>query len=275
MNALLGQKVSIVTNKPQTTRHKVLGILTTGSYQVVFLDTPGLITPRYALHEAMMISATSAMQDADLLLFMIDAASPGAVEEQRDVLSRLRGLGKPVFLVLNKIDRVPKNNLLPLTDTHAKRYPYREIFPVSALRLDGTSALLEAVVREMPLHPAYFPADTLSDQNQRFFVSEIIREKIFLKTQEEVPYAATVDILEFKEREEGKWFVRAEVYVERDSQRVILIGKNGSMLKEIGRMARQDIERFLDHPVYLEIHVKVREKWRSDEEWVKRLGYRA
>ena len=275
LNTLLRQKISIVTNKPQTTRHKVLGILTGDSYQAVFLDTPGLITPRYALHDAMMASASAAMQDADLILWLIDASAPPQVGEPVSLLKRLTDLAKPVFLVINKVDLVNKADLLPLIERCAGSFSFEEVFPLSALKPRNTLPLLSAVVALLPVHPAYYPSDTLSDQNERFFVAEIIREKVFLKTHEEVPYASTVDIVEFREREGGKWFISAEVYVERESQRGILIGKHGTMLKVIGSMARTEIETFIGHPVFLELHVKVRERWRSDGTWVRRLGYRS
>jgi GTP-binding protein Era len=275
MNSVLKQKISIVTNKPQTTRHKVLGIFSTGTCQIVFLDTPGIITPRYLLHDAMMRSATSAIADADVLLFMIDATAPnaGAGPPQAGAFSRLEGFRKPVFLVINKIDLVPKANLLPIMGSYAAAFQFAEVFPVSALDGEGTEALLRALVPLLPVHPPYYPTDIVSEHSQRFFVSEIIREKIFLMCHEEIPYSTTVDIVEFKEREEGKWFVSADVIVERDSQKGIVIGKKGAMLKEIGRQARQSIEGFVEHPVFLELHVRVREKWREKEEWIKRLGY--
>lgn len=277
MNGLLGQKISIVTNKPQTTRHKILGILSTDQHQIVFLDTPGIIKPKYLLQEVMMQFASSAIIDADVLLFMIEATNPktGSDLSHEEAFQRLQGLNRPVMLVINKVDLVPKADLLPVIDFYSKQFPFKEIFPISALRLDGTGELLKALVRELPDHPPFYPLDIVSEQNQRFFVSEIIREKIFMKCQEEIPYSTTVDIVDFKERGAGKWFISADVYVERDSQKGILIGKGGSMLKEIGRIARQDIERFLEHPVFLELHVKVRENWRGDPEWLQRLGYKA
>ena len=275
MNGLLQQKISIVTPKPQTTRHKILGILSSTGYQVIFLDTPGIITPRYALHEAMMHSAQSAIADADLLLFMIDAAHPRKAEDAGTVeaFKVFGGIRKPIYLILNKVDLIGKEQLLPLIDSYSKAFRFKEIFPISALTLDGTAGLVRAVAGELPVHPPYYPLDIVSEQHQRFFTGEIIREKIFLKCQEEVPYSTTVDIVEFKERESGKWFISADIYVERDSQKGILIGKKGAMLKEIGALARRDIERFLDHPVFLELHVKVREKWRDDPQWLERLGY--
>jgi len=275
MNGLLQQKISIVTAKPQTTRHKVLGILSGDDFQVVFLDTPGIMVPRYALHEAMMRSAVSAIDDADVVLFMIDGSNPRRAEDAATVeaFRILKGITRPVLLIINKVDLVKKPTLLPLIESYSRAFSFRDIFPLSALTLDGTSELLPAIIRDLPRHPPYYPLDIVSEQNQRFFVSEIIREKIFTECHEEVPYSTTVDIVEFRERERGKWFISAEVYVEKDSQKGILIGKKGAMLKEIGRLARHDIEQFLDHPVFLELHVKVREHWRENEKWLKRLGY--
>ncbi|MCZ6774894.1 MAG: GTPase Era [Ignavibacteria bacterium] len=277
MNGLLGQKISIITKKPQTTRHKVLGILSTKEYQLVFLDTPGLIKPKYLLHEVMMQFASKAIEDADLILFMIDATNSvlDASLSHSEAFKKLQGLNKPVYLVINKVDLVNKPDLLPLIDSYSKAFPFREVFPIAALKLDGTKELLSATVKQLPEHPPYYPLDIVSEQSERFFVGEIIREKIFTKCQEEIPYSTTVDIVEFKERESGKTFISADVYVERESQKGILIGKNGLTLKEIGLVARKDMEKFLDHPVFLELHVKVRKRWKEDEHWLARLGYKA
>ncbi|MBM2845980.1 MAG: GTPase Era [Bacteroidetes bacterium] len=303
MNGLLQQKISIVTNKPQTTRHKILGILSGEGHQVVFLDTPGIIKPRYLLQEAMMQFATSAMADADVLLFMIDATSPKMDKDlaHEEAFSRLQGMQKPVLLVINKSDAVKKGGILPIIDFYSKAFPFKEILPISALKLDGTAELLKEIIRLLPQHPPFYPLDIVSEASERFFVAEIIREKIFMKYKEEIPYSATVDIVEFKEREvglrarlpfgtlrggqaggsrlvgspqAGKTFISADIYVERDSQKGILIGKHGGALKEIGRMARTDIEKFLQRPVFLEMHVKVRPDWRRDDTWLARLGYR-
>jgi GTP-binding protein Era len=288
MNGLLQQKISIVTKKPQTTRHKILGILTTPAYQAVFLDTPGIIQPRYALHEAMMESAASAVSDADLILVMVDASRPAAGGDSPEdaILAQLAASARPVYLVLNKVDIVDKGLLLPLIDRYSRRHPFREIFPVSALTLEGTGGLMASVSSELPVHPPLYPADIVSESSERFFVAEIIREKIFIRCQEEVPYSTTVEITEFiergaaaeaeppKDRKPVKWFISADIYVERDSQKGILIGKKGGMLKEIGENARRDIERFLGHQVFLDLHVRVRAGWRGDREWIQRLGYR-
>ncbi|MBI3365594.1 MAG: GTPase Era [Ignavibacteriae bacterium] len=275
LNALIGQKISIVTNKPQTTRHKVLGILSRDQYQVVFLDTPGLLKPKYLLQEMMMRFAQSAIEDADLVLFMIDATEPNiGPEVERDVaFSALQTFNKPVYLIINKIDLLRKEDVLPIIAFYAGKYPFKEIFPVSALNLFGVDDLLKTIVQELPEHPPYYPLDILSEHSKRFFVSEIIREKIFEKFREEIPYSTTVDIVDFTEKEGKKDVISAEIYVERESQKGILIGKQGSALKDIGERARKDIEEFLGRPVFLQLFVKVREKWREKEAWLKRLGY--
>jgi len=286
MNGLLNQKISIVTPRPQTTRHRILGILSTAEYQILFLDTPGMIQPKYLLQEVMMERATTALEDADIVVYMIDATRPTGLDRAgsdavaANVLTRVRASAKPAFLVINKIDLVEKGALLPVMKAFAERELFREIHPISALTSDGTRELLAALAKELPLHPPLYPLDIVSEQNERFFVSEIIREKIFERYQQEIPYSTTVDIREFKEREGAgqsgesvKWFISADIYVERDSQKAILIGKKGAALKEIGTRARKDIEEFLQHPVFLELYVKVRPKWREDKEWLARLGY--
>ncbi len=277
MNNLLQQKISIVTPKPQTTRHKVLGILSTDAYQIIFLDTPGIIKPKYKLQEVMMEFASLAIQDADVLLFMIDATRPRTEKAlaQTEAFEKVQGLSKPVFLVINKVDLVNKAEILPVIEFYSQRYPFKEIFPISALQLIGTQDLLDAIVPLLPVHPPLYPTDIVSEQSERFFVSEIIREKIFLCTKEEVPYSTTVEIIDFKERDTGKTLIRAEIYVERDSQKGIIIGSQGGRLKEIGEKARKEIEAFLQRPVYLDLHVKVQKDWRDNPAALARLGYKA
>lgn len=285
MNALVNQKISIVTPKPQTTRHAILGILSTGQYQTIFIDTPGLITPTYMLQKVMMETASRAIADADVIAYMSDAArksgDAGPNPEESALFAMLLGGRKPVFLVLNKVDLVHKDVLLPMIEVYARAFPFKEIFPISALTRDGTQDLLAAMVSELPEHPPLYPLDIVSEHSERFFVGEIIREKIFEHYEKEIPYSTTVDIVEFKEREGDarggrpvKWFISADVYVERDSQKAILIGRRGAALKDIGSRARRDIEQFLQHPVFLELHVKVRSDWRNDKNWLTRLGYK-
>ena len=275
LNALLNQKISIVTPKPQTTRHKVVGLLSTTTYQIVFLDTPGIINPAYVLQEVMMESANSAINDADLVLLMIDAINPNvdSVGTQGGILARVRHVKVPVVLIINKVDLVRKADILPIIDFYSKAFAFREIVPLSALTGDGTGELLKIVVGYLPLHPPFYPLDIVSEQSERFFVGEILREKVFLLCQEEVPYSTTVDVVDFKEGDRKKAFISIDIIVERESQRGIIIGKKGIMLKKIGSIARKEIEEFLQRPVFLDLRVKVREKWRRDKAWLQRRGY--
>jgi GTP-binding protein Era len=275
LNTLIGTKIAIVTNKPQTTRHKIVGIVSRKDVQIILFDTPGILTPRYMLHEVMMNMVRAAVHDVDVVCLMVDAKRPwaGAERVPEHVFSLARSITKPVYLLINKTDIVKKDQILQFIATVADKYPFKEIFPISALQGDGTDKLLDSLAREMPEHPAYYPSDMLSEQSERFFVEEIIREKIFEIFEEEIPYSTTVDIIEFRESAGKKDLIRAEIYVERDSQKGILIGKHGGSLKGVGERARRDIESFLGRPVFLELYVKVREKWRESESWLKRLGY--
>ena len=275
LNTLVGEKISIVTPKPQTTRHKVLGILSEKQAQIIFLDTPGILKPQYKLHEAMMKSVHAAINDADVLFFMIDVAKvkPGTQIDQVAEFRSFVTVTKPVFLILNKIDLASKQDVASTIAMCSSMYPFKEIFPISALKQEGTEDLIETVIRELPEHQPFYPPDMISEHPERFFVSEIIREKIFKQFRDEIPYSTTVDIISFQEQAGRKDLINAEIYVERDSQKGILIGKQGKAMKEIGQLARKDIEAFLGRPVFLELHVKVREKWRQKESWLKKLGY--
>ncbi|MBI2618572.1 MAG: GTPase Era [Ignavibacteriales bacterium] len=273
MNALLGQKISIVTRKPQTTRQRVLGILTTGEAQIVFLDTPGLLRPKYLLHEKMVSAAQRALEDADIVLVMTEPRSGADLPEPVAKLVLTRYGYKPLILCINKADTVFKDSLLPLIDAFAKGNVFREIVPVSALKHQNLDDLLKTLISYLPEHPALYPDDIVSDQTERFFVAELIREKIFDQFQEEIPYSTAVEINEFKEREEGKTYIQATVVVERDSQKGILVGRRGAALKKVGTSARAAIEEFVGKSVYLELRVKVGEKWRDKEAWMRRLGY--
>lgn len=275
MNALLNQKLSIVTPKPQTTRRKILGILNGDGYQIVFLDTPGILKPKYLLHRAMVEDADSAIGDADILLYMIEATNPKLEQDSNAdlILQRLRMTTKPSFLVINKIDLVHKVQVLPIIDHYSKLFPFKELIPISALYRDNLDDLIATLVRYLPEGPPFFPLDELTDQPEKFFVGEIVREKVFELYRDEIPYATEVEIVEFKEREGRKDFISAEIIVERQSQKGIIIGKAGAALKEVGERARKEIEEFLGRPVFLELHVKVKENWRKDEKVLKRLGY--
>ena len=273
INALLGQKVSIVTAKPQTTRQRVIGIYNGHGAQIIFLDTPGLITPKYLLHHRMLSQAASAVSDADIVAVMTEvAAGPSLPKEVENVVSRCAGT-KPVFLIINKADTIFKPDLLPLIGAFSERRTFQEIIPVSALKEQNLEDLLHTLAQNLPEQPDFYPDDMLSEHPERFFVSEFIREGIFERFRDEVPYSTAVEITEFKDREGSKAFIAADVIVERDSQKAILIGRGGIALKSVGGKVRPVIERFLGRAVYLELTVKVRDRWREDERMLNQLGY--
>jgi GTP-binding protein Era len=273
MNALLGQKLSIVTAKPQTTRHRVLGILSGKEYQIIFLDTPGLLVPRYKLQETMVKAARGAIEEADVLLFMIEPEDKIS-EANQSILSELIQSKKPLILSINKIDQTDRDKLLPIIDQYSKSFNLTSIIPISALKADGLDQLKQLLIDNLPVGFPFYPPETITDQPERFFVAEIIREKIFQKYGEEIPYSTAVTVEEFKERDHGKDYIRAVIYVERNSQKGIIIGKQGAALKRVGQIAREEIELFLGRAVYLELFVRVKEKWRQREEVLRELGYK-
>ncbi len=271
LNALLDIKLSIISARPQTTRKKVLGILSGEDYQVVFIDTPGIISPKYKMQEKLMEYVDDAAQDADILLFIVDASDkkhPVKVD-----FNALNPKHKPIICLINKIDVIQKADILPLMSLYEKAYGFKTIIPISASLQDGLEELREELVKRLPKGLPYYPPDLITDQPERFFVSEIIREKIFQYYKDEIPYSTEVTIEEFKERERGKDYIYAVIYVERMSQKSIIIGKQGAALKAVSTAARKDIEEFLGRKVYLEVKVKVLEKWRKNELKLKRLGY--
>ncbi|MGB3478237.1 MAG: GTPase Era [bacterium] len=269
LNRLLKIKLSIVTAKPQTTRKRILGILTEGEYQCYFLDTPGLIEPAYELQEQMVKQIKKALADADIIIWVIN---PWFKQEDYPKVFLKAFKKKPVLCVINKIDLVPKNELLPVIDA-VKGLPVKAIIPLSALRGDGLEACKKNIFKYLPEAPFFYPEEELSDRPERFFVAELIREKVFALFGKEIPYSTCVLIDEFKEREKGKDFIRAIIYVERKSQKGIIIGKNGEALKKVGEQARKAIEEFLGRGIYLELWVKLKEKWRKDKKFLKELGY--
>lgn len=272
MNSLLGMKLSIVTPKPQTTRHSILGILSEENYQIIFYDTPGLLVPRYKLQDRMLSAAHRAIDDSDLIVFMVEPEnkiSPIADE----TIKKIQEKNKPLLLAINKIDKIRKADLLPIIDMYSKNYNFQEILPISALQGDGLSDLKTTMQKYLPYSAPFFPIDMVTNHPERFFVSEIIREKIFQNYGEEIPYSTTVVIEEFKENPEGKDYIRANIVVEKDSQKGILIGKGGSALKKVGQLSREEIEHFLGRPVFLELFVKVREKWRQKDNFLREFGY--
>ncbi|MDP1677412.1 MAG: GTPase Era [Bacteroidota bacterium] len=276
LNSLLKQKISIVTNKPQTTRHKILGILNGDDHQIVFLDTPGIIKPKYLLQEMMMHFASSAVADADVVLLLVDAEKVKNKEydKNNEAIEKIKAANKTTFLVINKIDLLKKQELLPMLADLQSMFPFDEIIPISALTNFNTNELVSTLLKFIPVNPPYFDTEIVSDAQERFFVSEMIREKIFELYEQEIPYSTTVDIIEFKEREKGKYYIAADIVIERNSQKGILIGKQGSALKRLGSVSRRSIETFLGHAVFLELHVKVREDWRGNQNWLDRFGYK-
>ncbi len=272
LNAVIGEKLAIVTPKPQTTRNRITGILTADSHQIIFLDTPGVLTPKYRLHDQMVKTAYTAITDADIVLYMIDVSRLNSGIEEK-ILDKLKKAAQQVILVINKIDLISNPALLPIIASYQEKFPFLEIIPISATTGDGVLQLRETIVKHIPEGPPYFPPDQLSDLPKRFFISETIRETIFLRTNQEIPYASSVVVEEFKERPNGKIYISAMLYVERQSQKGILVGKGGQTIKKIGQLARTEIEQFLETTVFLDLRVSVKADWRRDERKLKDMGY--
>ena len=275
MNALMGEKLSIITNKPQTTRKRVLGILSDDNHQVIFLDTPGILDPNYLLQEKMMEHVNISVSDADILVYIIDTDDDPSGKKLFGLPLVAKSLKKETkkIILLNKIDLSTKEKLAPLIGKLEQMELFEEIIPISASEGYNIESVKRFVFDNLPEGPKFFPEDQISDANERFFVSEIIREKIFETYRDEVPYSTEVIIEEFKERDHAKDYISASVLVERDSQKPIIIGKKGELIKKLGLLSRTAIEEFLGRGVFLEIRVKVRPKWRSDDRELKRLGY--
>lgn len=266
LNRLVGEKLAIVTPKPQTTRNRILGILTTAGFQAVFVDTPGLIQPKYPLQEYMAKATWTTAREGDLILWLVDV---------RDEPKKLKDLGISIILVMNKVDLLKdKSVLLPLIDEYRKQRVFRELIPISALTGDGVDELLRLIENHLPLGPPLYPPDRLTESSERFIASEIIREKIFLLLKQEVPYGTAVRVEEYKEKEETL-YIEATIFVERRSQKGILIGKGGGMLKRIGQLSRQELEEALRKRVFLQLWVKLREGWRKRKKDLRYLGYGA
>ena len=269
MNSLVGEKLSIVTFKAQTTRHRIMGIINAEDFQIVFSDTPGIIQPHYKLQESMMRFVESAFQDADLLLYVHEANDPSLPEE---VIGKVKESGIPVLVVLNKIDLSKQEVIEQQMKAFQDALPGAEVVPVSALLHANIQTVLERILERLPESPPYFEKDALTDKNMRFFVAEIIREKILLNYKKEVPYSVEVAVDQFKE-EEKIVRISAMIYVTRESQKAILLGHQGQAIKKVGVRARQDLEDWLGKQVYLELTVKVNKDWRDDERQLKRFGY--
>ncbi len=269
MNRILGSKISITTHKPQTTRHQILGIHSEEDLQIIFLDTPGIIDPRYELQKAMMRLVDRARNDADLILLIVDpedAKIPGRI------FQALKSVQKPVILVINKLDKVSKPDAQALAAELQTEMDFEDTVYVSALNGEGVPELMELIKSKIPEGPPFYPKDMLSEQPIRFFVAELIREQLFLQFHQELPYSCTVNVVQYDERPDLD-YIDAEVIVNRDSQKGMLIGKGGKAIKMLGKNSRESIEEFVGKKVYLDLHVKVRDKWRDNPNMVRNYGY--
>lgn len=269
LNTLLGEKIAIISDKPQTTRNRILGIVSRPQAQFVFIDTPGIHKPQHRMNEYMVKTALATYNEVDVILVLVEATTPPGTGD-KFIIETLAKVETPVFLIINKIDLIEKQKVLPLIDEYQKLYAFAEIIPISALKGD-LGGLIDAVAGRLPEGPKYFPEDQLTDQPERFVIAELIREKIFMLTKEEIPYSSAVVIEDMKE-EPDITRVTAVIYVERDSQKGILIGRGGAMLKRVGTQAREDAEKLLGVKIFLQLWVKVRKGWREDERMLKNLG---
>ncbi|MFC6260276.1 GTPase Era [Levilactobacillus fujinensis] len=273
LNRVIGQKIAIMSDTAQTTRNKIQGIYTTDEAQIVFIDTPGVHKPKSKLGDYMVQSAMSALNEVDAVLFMINAAEKRGAGDNF-IIDRLKGIKAPVYLLINKIDQVKPDDMLPIMEQYKTALPWKAVYPISALEGNNVDELLSGLIAEMPHGPQYYPEDQVTDHPERFVVSELIREKIFMLTREEVPHSVAVEIESMKQKDEDHVHIEATIIVERPTQKGIMIGKGGSMLKKIGTMARRDIEHLLGSKVYLQLWVKVQPNWRDKSTLLKSYGYR-
>ncbi|WP_080840522.1 GTPase Era [Cohnella massiliensis] len=273
MNQVIGQKIAIMSDKPQTTRNKIHGVYTTDDVQIVFLDTPGIHKPKSKLGDYMMKAAESALAEVDAVLFLTDVSEELGGGD-RFIIERLKKVDTPVFLVLNKIDKVHPEALLPIIETYSGLHSFAEIVPVSALQGNNVGTLLEQLSKYLSEGPMYYPADQVTDHPEQFVCAELIREKILQLTREEIPHSIAVEIESMGAGDNGVVNIGAVIYVERPSQKGIVIGKNGALLKEVGKQARLDMERLLGSKIFLELWVKVKEDWRNRESVLHTLGFR-
>jgi GTPase len=271
MNALVGEKLSIISPKAQTTRHRIMGIVNGDDFQIVYSDTPGILKPRYKLQETMMHSVNSALSDADLILYITDVTEQSAYEGE--YIDRITESAIPVIIAVNKIDLSNQEGLEKIVEYWHKAFPQSPVIPLSALNNFNLNILLNSILEKLPEGPPYFPKDQLTDKYERFFASEIIREKILFHYKKEIPYSVEIEIESFTE-EKNITKIRALIHVARDSQKGIIIGHNGNMLKRVGTEARKDMEDFFRKKIFLELYVKVTKDWRDKPSALKRFGYR-
>jgi len=270
MNALLGEKLSIISSKAQTTRHRILGIMNEPEYQIVFSDTPGMLKPKYELHKSMMGFVNLSLEDADVIVFVTDLFE--TEEEIEDIIQKINGAGVPVLLVINKIDLNKEEKLNEATEYWTQRINADVVIPVSALEGFNLQKILQEILDRLPVHPPFYDKEELSDRPERFFASEIVREKIFVQYKKEIPYSTEVRIEDFEETDK-LIRMRAVIYVERQSQKGIIIGDKGNALKKVGTKARLEMEQFFGKKVFLETFVKVEENWRKNKNKLKKFGY--
>lgn len=270
MNVLIGERLSIISSKAQTTRHRIMGLINGDDFQIVFSDTPGMLKPKYELQKSMMSFVNLSLEDADVIVFVTDLFENE--EEIEDVITKINQSGVPVLLVINKIDLSKEGQLDEVTKYWTDRVKAETVIPISALESFNTERILQEILDRLPLHPPFYDKDELTDRPERFFASEIIREKIFHNYKKEIPYSTEVAIEDFYE-EETIIRIRAEIYVERESQKGILIGQGGKALKRVGIQAREELERFFGKKVFLETHVKVEDNWRKNKNKLRRFGY--
>ena len=274
MNGMIGEKISIMSDRPQTTRNKIMGILSADHAQIMFLDTPGIHKPMHKLGEYMNQAAVGALNQVDVILFVVDACEKKGAGE-KFIIEHLKKIHTPVILVVNKIDKLDdKSKLLGIMNSYKDDLSFSAIIPVSALQQEGFAELQEEIVRHLPEGPSLFPEDELTDQPMRVIAAEMIREKALRNTHDEVPHAIAVEVDEFKERTNGNIFIRATIFVERESQKGIVIGANGNLLKKIGQEARHDIENITGCGVFLDLWVKVQADWRNKSKMLKEFGYK-
>ena len=271
MNALVGERVSIITSKAQTTRHRILGIVNGDDFQVVFSDTPGIIKPAYGLQESMMDFVKVAFEDADVLIYMVEIGEKGLKDES--FFEKIKAVKVPVLLLLNKIDRSSQTELEEQVRFWSEKVPNAEIIPISALENFNIQTVMDRFIELLPQSPPYYPKDQLTDKPERFFVNETIREKILMHYKKEIPYAVEIETEEFKE-DEKIIRIRSVIMVERDTQKGIIIGHKGAALKRVGSEARKDLEKFFGKKIFLDLHVKVNKNWRSSNSQLKRFGYK-
>ncbi len=269
MNALVGDKLSIITAKAQTTRHRIMGFVNGRDYQIIYSDTPGILKPHYKLHSSMMKFVEGAFEDADIFLYIIDIQDK---EFDEEIVNKLKASDVPTILILNKIDLSDQKTVEATMQKWQERLPASDVIPASALHNYNIEKIFQVILEKLPDSPAYFPKDEFTNKSMRFFVSEIIREKIFINYHQEVPYSTEVIVDEYKE--EAKIIrIRAYIFVARDSQKAIMLGKEGKAIRKTGIEARKDIEEFVDKKVYLELRVKIAKDWRNDERQLKWFGY--